>query len=88
MSELVLENYLRSEPRKGERFYFRSSLTTREREVVQLLAEGRSNKEVASTLNVTVKTVESHRSAAMRKLGLHSIVELVRYAIRNKIVDP
>ena len=61
--------------------------TTREREIIQLLAEGNSNKEVATKLGISVKTVETHRAAIMRKLGLHSIGELVRYAIRNKFIE-
>jgi len=61
--------------------------TTREREIIQLLAEGASNKEVADKLGISVKTVETHRAAIMRKLGLHSIGELVRYAIRNHIIE-
>lgn len=61
--------------------------TTREREVIQLLAEGHSNKEVAAKLGISVKTVETHRAGIMRKLGLHSIGELVRYAIRNKFIE-
>lgn len=61
--------------------------TTREHEIIQLLAEGRSNKEVADKLGISVKTVETHRAAIMRKLGLHSIGELVRYAIRNHIIE-
>lgn len=60
--------------------------TTREREIIQLLAEGHSNKEVAEKLGISVKTVETHRAAIMRKLGLHSIGELVRYAIRNHMI--
>jgi DNA-binding NarL/FixJ family response regulator len=63
-------------------------LTPREREVVQLLAEGRSNKEVATMLGISVKTVEAHRANIMRKLQLHSSVDLARYAIRNKMVQP
>jgi DNA-binding NarL/FixJ family response regulator len=63
-------------------------LTERERVVIQLLAEGKGNKEVASSLGISHKTVESHRSAIMRKLGLHSIAEIVHYAIRNKLVEP
>lgn len=62
--------------------------TSREREIIQLLAEGSSNKEVASALGISEKTVETHRAAVMRKLGLHSIGELVRYAIRNHIIEP
>lgn len=61
--------------------------TAREREIIQLLAEGNGNKEVADKLGISVKTVETHRAAIMRKLGLHSIGELVRYAIRNHIIE-
>lgn len=65
-----------------------SMLTAREREIVQLLAESKSNKEVSSTLGISVKTVQTHRATIMRKLGLNSIVELVHYAIRNHLVSP
>lgn len=64
-----------------------SKPTSREREIIQLLAEGRSNKEVATSLGISVKTAETHRATIMRKLGLHSIGELVRYAIRNQIIE-
>jgi DNA-binding NarL/FixJ family response regulator len=64
-----------------------SELTSREREIVQLLAEGQSNKQVASTLGISVKTVETHRATIMRKLRCDSFAELVRYAIRQKIVQ-
>jgi DNA-binding NarL/FixJ family response regulator len=63
-------------------------LTTREREIVQLLAEGKSGKEVASSLSLSVKTIETHRANIMRKLKLHSVTELVRYAVRNQIIEP
>ena len=63
------------------------TLTAREREVTQLLAEGNSSKEVATLLNLSTKTVETHRSNIMRKLGLHSVSELVLYAVRNNIVQ-
>jgi DNA-binding NarL/FixJ family response regulator len=62
-------------------------LTGREREVIQLLAEGRTSKEVAVTLNLSVKTAETHRTNLMRKLGLHSVADLTRYAVRNGIVQ-
>lgn len=62
-------------------------LTNREREIVQLLAEGKSNKEVAGALGISVKTAETHRAAVMRKLKLKAFSELVRYAIRNHIVS-
>jgi DNA-binding NarL/FixJ family response regulator len=61
-------------------------LTGREREAIQLLAEGKSNKEVAGTLGISVKTVETHRAAIMRKLKLARLSDLVRYAIRHKII--
>ena len=64
-----------------------SCATAREREVTQLLAEGKSSKEVASLLNLNTKTVETHRSNIMRKLSLHSIRDLVVYAIKNNIIQ-
>jgi DNA-binding NarL/FixJ family response regulator len=63
-------------------------LTPREREVLQLLAEGKSNKETASALGISVMTVETHRSNIMHKLGAHSVAELVHYAVRQKIIIP
>lgn len=63
------------------------TLTPREREITQLLAEGKSSKEAASALNLSTKTVETHRSNIMRKLSLHSIRDLVVYAIKNKIIQ-
>lgn len=63
-------------------------LTQREREIVQLIAEGKSSKEIAGTLGVSEKTVESHRSNILRRLNLHSAVDLVRYAIRNHLIEP
>jgi len=84
--KLVLDDYLR---RGGsEESHALAAATRREREVIQLLAEGRSNKEAAATLGISVKTIEAHRANIMRKLGLHSLSDLVRYAIRNKIVLP
>jgi DNA-binding NarL/FixJ family response regulator len=63
-------------------------LTGREREIVQLLAESKSNKEIAEVLSISVKTVQTHRATIMRKLGIGSIVDLVHYAIRNRLVAP
>lgn len=63
-------------------------LTSREREVLQLIAEGNSTKDVASRLHVSVKTIETHRKRIMDKLSLHSVAELTRYAIREKIIEP
>jgi DNA-binding NarL/FixJ family response regulator len=62
-------------------------LTSREREVIQLLAEGKSSKEVACVLNLSTKTAETHRSNIMRKLGFHSIRDLVVYAVKNNIIQ-
>jgi DNA-binding NarL/FixJ family response regulator len=64
------------------------ALTPREREIIQLVAEGKSNKEVAVTLEISTKTVEAHRANMMRKVGVSSVSELVRFAIRNKIIEP
>jgi DNA-binding NarL/FixJ family response regulator len=63
------------------------TLTAREREVIQLLAEGKSSKEVASLLNLSTKTAETHRSNIMRKLDIHSIRDLVVYAVKNNIIQ-
>jgi len=62
-------------------------LTSREREVLQMLAEGKTNKEIAGVLNLSVYTVDAHRGRIMEKLNLHSINELVRFAVRNGLVD-
>src|SRR5947207_1221427 len=71
----------------GQRSVF-SKLSAREREVLQLLAEGKATKEVAKCLNVSIKTVESHRRNLMEKLDLHSVAELTKYAIREGITSP
>ena len=87
VAEVVLKGYLRqnARPETPERM---QELTNREREVVQLLAEGKGNKEVAVAMKVSVKTVEAHRSNINRKLSIRSTSELVRYAVRNAIVAP
>ena len=84
VSELVLQGYLKPAPAAGEPV---GPLTARERQVVQLVAEGKSSKEAAATLGVSAKTIESHRANILRKLGLRSSAELIRYAVRNKIVE-
>jgi len=85
---MVLEGFVGRQAAGGASDKAGPQLTDREREVLQLLAEGNSTKEVASTLKVSVKTAESHRANLMKKLGLESIGELVRYAVRNHIVEP
>lgn len=91
VSQMVLDGFLdrqtrsvtaiKDDDRAGD------ALTSREREVIQLLAEGKTSKEVAVTLNLSVKTAETHRTNLMRKLGLHSVADLTRYAVRNGIVQ-
>jgi DNA-binding NarL/FixJ family response regulator len=85
VARMVLDGYLRSESREAVPA---QTLSAREREIVQLLAEGNSNKDIARVLNISVKTAETHRSNVMRKMGFDSLAELVRYAIRNNIIDP
>lgn len=89
ISDILLQAYLHGPERPLQpQASARTRLTAREREIVQLLAEGKSNKEVANALNISVKTAETHRTNIMNKLDLHSISELVRYAVRNNIVEP
>jgi DNA-binding NarL/FixJ family response regulator len=85
VTEFVLDDYLKRGDRQDDPAV--AGVTAREREIIQLVAEGQSNKEAASTLGVSVKTIEAHRSNIMRKLHLRSVSDLVRYAIRNKIVQ-
>jgi DNA-binding NarL/FixJ family response regulator len=87
VSQMILDGFL-----KGDTGFTGSQsggtrLTPRQREIVQLLAEGKSSKEVAVTLDLSVKTAETHRANIMRKLDCHSVSEVVRYAIRNKIIE-
>ena len=82
ISETLLDKFLEIKPQPSA-----SSLTHREREVVQQIAEGRINKEIAKILGISVKTVETHRASAMHKLKLRTTADLVRYAIRNNIVQ-
>jgi DNA-binding NarL/FixJ family response regulator len=90
VSQMVLDGFLNREQKRPEiedvAIPSGDLLTAREREVIQLLAEGRTSKEVAVTLNLSVKTAETHRTNLMRKLGLHSVADLTRYAVRNGIV--
>src|SRR5258707_6161625 len=83
---MVLEGYLKPEDRTAPEPAARNRLTPREREIVQMLAEGKSSKEVAAALGLSAKTAETHRSNIMRKLDLHSVSDLVLYAVRNNIV--
>src|SRR5271156_4798385 len=88
-TEVMLTNFKEGRMRSSETpTTVGNRLTTREREIVQLLAEGKSSKEVASSLCISVKTAETHRANIMRKLQLHTVTELVRYAVRNQIIEP
>jgi DNA-binding NarL/FixJ family response regulator len=90
VSQMVLDGFLDREKSGGIVKTDDSTtdvLTSREREVIQLLAEGKTSKEVAVALNLSVKTAETHRTNLMRKLGLHSVADLTRYAVRNGIVQ-
>jgi two-component system, NarL family, response regulator NreC len=88
ISEIVLEGSLktRSQHQQGERAGRRT--TPREIDVIRLLAEGKANKEVAALLGISVRTVETHRANIMLKLGLHSLGELIHYAMRHGIISP
>ena len=87
MAKLLVRDYLVSEPTDREQTASRD-LTDREHEVLTHLAEGESNEEIAKALVISPKTVARHRENIMRKLNLHSVTELVRFAIRNKIIEP
>jgi DNA-binding NarL/FixJ family response regulator len=87
-TEVILSNFNVGGPAIPVPELISKRLTSREREIVQLLAEGKSSKEVASSLGISVKTAETHRANIMRKLELHSVSELVRYAVRNQIIEP
>jgi len=88
VARLVLEGYLRAAGAAGAAGTDTAqSLSTREREIVQLLAEGASNKDVARALGISVKTAETHRANIMRKMQFASLSDLVKYAVRNKIIE-
>ena len=85
ISRVLAEDYVRLLEQKGAEDTY-ELLTTREREILQLLAEGKTNKEVATLLNLSLYTVETHRSRILQKLNLHSSAELVLYAVRKGII--
>jgi DNA-binding NarL/FixJ family response regulator len=87
VSALLLDSFLKPDARAAKRGVGGNRLTPREREIVQLIAEGRTSKEVAASLALSVKTVEAHRANIMHKLNVHSASQLVLYAVRNKIVQ-
>jgi two-component system, NarL family, response regulator NreC len=86
ISRLLVEDYMRALERKGGEDSY-ELLTTREREILQLLAEGKSNKEVANMLNLSLYTVETHRTHILQKLNLHTVPDLILYAVRKGIIS-
>jgi DNA-binding NarL/FixJ family response regulator len=85
ISRILVEDYMRQLERNGAEDTY-ELLTNREREILQLLAEGRTNKEVAAMLNLSLYTVETHRTHILQKLNLHSVPELILYAVRKGII--
>jgi DNA-binding NarL/FixJ family response regulator len=85
VAQMMLDGYLR--PHEKSDSSGQCVLTPREREVIQLVAEGRTTKEIATALRLSVKTAETHRTNLMRKLDLHSVADLTLYAVRNGIVQ-
>ena len=86
IANTLLEDYMRQLQQRGLQDTY-DLLTGREKEILQLLAEGKSNKEVASSLNLSPNTVETHRTRIMQKLDLHSAADIVLYAVRKKIIS-
>jgi DNA-binding NarL/FixJ family response regulator len=86
IAQSLLDDYVRSLQQRGIEDSY-DLLTDREKEVLQLLAEGKTNKEVATLLNLSPYTVETHRTNLMQKLGLHNTAEIVLYAVRKKIIS-
>ena len=82
ISETLIDRFMRQRPPHGG-----SILTNREKEIVQLIAEGYTNRQIAGILTISIKTVETHRASSMNKLSLRSTAELVRYAIRNNLIE-
>jgi DNA-binding NarL/FixJ family response regulator len=87
-SEVLIKGFCDQYPEANPSVSIHKTLTSREREIVQLLAEGKSSKEVAVGLGISVKTTETHRANILRKLGMHSVSELVRYTVKNHMIEP
>jgi two-component system, NarL family, response regulator NreC len=86
VSRILQEDYIRQMERRGLEDSY-DLLTDREREILQLVAEGKTNKDVATFLNISLTTVETHRTHILQKLGLHSVPELILYAVRKGIIS-
>jgi len=89
VTEFVLDDYIRrGDATKDDAAPGPANVTSREREIIRLIAEGQSSKEAAATLGISVKTIDAHRANIMRKLHLRSVTDIVRFAIRSKLVQP
>jgi DNA-binding NarL/FixJ family response regulator len=86
-AEVLLNSFSRKSSQLDSKVLARRRLTPREQEIVQLLAEGKTSREVALALGISVKTAETHRANIMRKLEVHSVSEVVRYAVKNHIIE-
>ncbi|SRR5258707_1001061 len=87
VSDIVLKGFLKNGNPPDEMEQSQTRPTPREVEIIRLVAKGKANKEIAAELGITVRTVETHRAKIMNKLALHSLVDLIHYAIRNKIIS-
>ena len=87
VSDIVLKGFLNNGNDPSKKAQSQARPTPREVEIIRLLAKGKANKEIAAELGITVRTAETHRAKIMLKLGLHSVAELIHYAIRNKIIS-
>ncbi len=86
VGKALVEDYVRQLKERGDEDSY-DLLTSREREILQLVAEGKSNKDVANLLNLSVYTVETHRAHILQKLGLHTVPDLILYAVRKGIIS-
>ena len=87
VSDMVLNGFLKSADQHDSKEHFQARPTPREVEIIRLLALGKPNKKIAAELGITIRTVETHRAKIMLKLGMHSLAELIHYAIRHKIMS-
>jgi len=87
VSEIVLKGSPQAREQDEQTEHSQGQLTPREMEILHLLAEGKANKQIAALLGISVRTVETHRAKIMLKLGLHSLAELIHYALRHGIVS-
>jgi DNA-binding NarL/FixJ family response regulator len=88
VSDIVVKGFLKNGNQADPAAHSQAQPTPREAEIIRLLAEGKANKVIAADLGISIRTVETHRAKIMQKLGLHSLAELVLYAIRQEIVTP